>query len=82
MKRKKLLKSLSELLDREGRKKRTHQAELQELLNQLEEKEVRLEEKMRMEKNPHKQDRLSKELEIVRAQRAKGLEVLETLEVS
>ena len=35
MKRKKILKSLAELLDAEGRKQRKHRAELKEVLKQL-----------------------------------------------
>ena len=80
MKKNELLKSLVELLDREGRKKRRHQAELQELLKQLKQKEVRLRKKVRMEKDKRNQKRLSKELDIVRAQHAKGLETLQNLE--
>lgn len=80
MKRKKLLKVLTGLLNREGWKKRKHQAELQELLKQLKEKEIRLKEKILLEKDKHKQKRLSKELDIVMAQYVKGLESLQKLE--
>lgn len=80
MKRKKLLKTLTEFLDGEGRKKRRHQAELRELLNKLKEKDTQLQEKMRTEKNKQKQERFGKELEIIRAQHAKGMETLRNLE--
>lgn len=82
MKRKKLLKALANLLDMEGRKKRKHSAELKELLEKLEVKEVQLEEKVLTEKDKRKQKRLRSELEIVKAQHAKGVETLLKLETS
>lgn len=82
MKRKKLLKALSDLLDTEGRKKRKHHAELKELLDKLQEKEAHLEKKVLDEKDRHKQKRLRRELEIVKAQHAKGMETLQDLETS
>ena len=82
MKRKKLLKSLAGLLDGEARKKRRHQAELRELLDKLKDKETQLQEKLRTEKNQHKQEHLGKQLEIVRAQHAKGMEALQDLDTS
>lgn len=82
MKQKELLKKLTDFLDGEGRKKRKHQAELRELLRQLKEKEAQLEEKRLAEGDKNKQKRLDKKLEIVKAQYAKGLETLESLESS
>ena len=82
MKRKKLLKMLTELMDREGRKKRKHAAELEELLKQLKEKQVLLEDKVEKEKDKHKRKRLAKELDIVKAQYAKGFEALQNLEMN
>lgn len=82
MKRKKLLATLTDLLGKEERRKRKHHAELNKLLKQLAEKEARLEEKLKTEKDKHKRKRLGKELEIVKAQHAKGLKTLESLELS
>ena len=82
MKRKKLLKALGELLDVEGRKRRRHQAELRALLKELEKKEAQLEKKVLREKDERKKKRLAKELAIVKAQYAKGVETMQTLEAS
>jgi len=80
MKRRKLLKTLADFLDQEGRKQRRHSAELSALLEKLKQKELELEEKMRVEKDEHKHKRFGKELEIVRAQHEKGVKTLQSLE--
>ncbi len=59
----------------------THTVELEELLKQLKEKQVLLEDKMEKEKDKHKRKRLGKELDIVKAQYAKGIEALQNLEM-
>ncbi len=82
MKRKKLLAALSDLLHKKQRRKRKHQAELKKLLRKLKKKEIQLEEKMLMEKEAQKRKRMEKELQIVRAQLAKGLETLQDLELT
>ncbi len=82
MKRKKLLKTLAALLDKEGRKQRKHRDGLEALLAKLKGKEIELEQKLRAEKDGRKQQRLSTELEIVRAQRTKGIETLQGLDES
>ena len=82
MKRKKLLETLTDLLGKEERRKRRHRAELKKLLKKLKEKEAQLEDKMLMEQGRQKRKRLSKELEIVKAQYAKGLKPLQSLETS
>lgn len=80
MKRKKLLKKLTDILGKKDRKMRKHRAELEELLHNLKDKEIRLEQKMEAEKDNHKRKRLSKEIEVVRAQYAKGTKTLHSLE--
>ena len=80
MKRKRLLKKLSELLDSKGRKQRKHRDELETLLKKLKRKEIELKERMRLEKDARKQKRQGKELKIVKAQYAKGGKTLQALE--
>lgn len=82
MKRKRLLKTLGDLLDMEGRKQRKHRDELKALLKKLKKKEVELKAKMQLEKNERKRKRLGKELEIIKAQRTKGVMTLRGLKVS
>jgi len=79
MKRKKLLEVLGRFLDKKKRKKRKHLDELETLLAKLDTKEVELKEKISTEKNKHKHERLSKELQIVDAQLAKGYKTLQKL---
>ncbi len=79
MKRKKLLKTLAAFLNGEGRQERQHRDDLETLLAKLKKKEVELEERLRAEKNARKKERLGKELEIVKAQHAKGAETLQEL---
>jgi hypothetical protein len=79
MKRKKLLKSLAKVLDMEGRNRRKHRDELKALLKRLKAKKVELEQKMALEKDERKRKRLSKEIEIIDAQRLKGLKALQDL---
>lgn len=80
MKRKKLLETLTDLLGKEERRKRRHQAELKKLLQKLRGKQAQLEEKMLVEQGRQKRKHLSKQLEIVKAQHAKGLKTLHSLE--
>ncbi|NNJ93417.1 MAG: hypothetical protein HKP57_01560 [Halobacteria archaeon] len=81
MKRKKLLNKLAEFLDMKGRKQRKHSHDLEVLLMKLTEKKADLEKKILLEKDGHKRKRLGKELEIVKAQYAKGEKALRELEV-
>jgi predicted nucleic acid-binding Zn-ribbon protein len=79
MKRTKLLKSLARVLDMDGRKQRKHRDELKDLLKELKKKKLELEQKMLHEKDERKLNRLGKELEIINAQRLKGLKALQEL---
>ncbi len=79
MKRKKLLNTLAKLLDMDGRKQRKHRDELKALLKKLKAKKSELEKKMLLEKDERKSKRLGKELEIIKAQREKGLKALQEL---
>ncbi len=81
MKRNKLLKTLAEFFDKEEQKKQKHHDELEKLLHELKEKEAKLEVKLREEKNEQKRKRLDEELKIVKAQHAKGIKTLQSLEI-
>jgi hypothetical protein len=80
MKSKKLLEALGDLLDRKKSKKLRHLDELKTLLAKLEKKKAELQEKIPLEQNKHKLERLSKELEVIKVQKAKGLKTLRQLE--
>ncbi len=80
MKRKKLLNKLAGFLDMKGRKQRKHHDDLEALLIKLKKKQADLEKKLLLQKDGHKQKRLNKELDIVKAQYAKGMKALQELE--
>jgi hypothetical protein len=80
MKSKKLLAALGDLLDRKKSKKLKHLDELRALLLKLEKRKAALQEKIPLEQNKHKLERLRKELEVVQVQQAKGLQTLQKLE--
>ena len=79
MKRKKLLNKLAGFLDMEEHRQRKHREELKVLLKKLKKKKVELEDKMKSENDNRKRKRLCKELDIVKAQREKGLRALQDL---
>lgn len=80
MKSKKLLADLRDLLDRKKSKRLKHLDELKTLLAKLDKKKLTLQEKIPLEKDKHKLERLRKELEVIRVQQAKGLKTLRKLE--
>lgn len=80
MKSKKLLATLSDLLDRKKSKKLKHLGELKELLAKLENKKLKLQEKIPVEKNKHKLERFTKELNVITVQQAKGMKTVRKLE--
>jgi hypothetical protein len=66
--------------NRKRAKKLRHLDELRTLLAKLEKKKAELQEKIPLEQNKHKLERLSKELEVIQVQQAKGLKTLQKLE--
>ena len=80
MKRKKLLQELAGWFDMKDRKRRDHEQELETLLQKLKKKEEQLEAKMFREKGERRRKRLKKEIDIIRAQHPKGLDILTNLE--
>lgn len=80
MTKKKLLKKLQKLFDAEARKKHIRKSEIKKILKQLKEKERKLAAKLEKTEDPEKQDLLRQDLNIIYAQRKKGIKVLEELE--
>ena len=80
MKSKKLLAALRDLLDRKKSKRLKHLDELKALLAKLEKKKLKLQERIPLEKNKHKLERLRKELEIIKVQQEKGVKTVQKLE--
>ena len=76
----KLLKDLTDYLDKGERKKKAHCERIDELLAKLEEKEAKLTKKLEKEKDTVKRKRLNTELKIVVVQRKKGAQRREELD--
>ena len=76
----KLLKDLTDYLDKGERKKKAHCERIDELLAKLEEKEAKLTKKLEKEKDTIKRKRLKTELKIVAVQRKKGVQRREELD--
>lgn len=73
---KKLLNKLNDMLDPAVEKRKKHRKKLKSILKDLKEKETALKEKLADTEDSRKLDRLQKELDIVHAQRMKGIEAL------
>jgi hypothetical protein len=80
MSKKKILKKLQKFFDAEVRKKHKCKCAIRKILKQLKEKERKLAEKLEKTEDPEKQTLLRQELDIIYAQRRKGIKALEELE--
>jgi hypothetical protein len=76
MKKKKLLKKLQDYFDMDERRKIAHQGDLVEILKKLKEKERKIFLQFEKENDPVRKKSLKKELDIIYAQRKKGIKLL------
>ncbi len=79
MKLNKLMKKLQEFLDADSRKRKDHRKDMKVLLRKLKEKEKNLAAKTVGEFEEEKLERLHKEIDMVHAQRKKGISALKGL---
>ena len=70
---------LTDFFDLEQRKQAKHRTQLKEILKKLRVKEKKLNRKVEREQDPQKKARLLKELDVVHAQRHKGIKTLKAL---
>ena len=82
MKRKKLLKKLTDYFDMDARKLCQRRNKMKELLRQLRKKERELQIKHDKEDDAEKRERLKKHLAIIHAQRIKGIKALKEMTCS
>ena len=73
-----LLDKLGDMLQPDASSKKHYRKKLKALLKDLKQKELQLQEKLEASEDEHKRKRLMKELDIVHAQRKKGIEALES----
>ncbi|AHE98019.1 hypothetical protein [Thioalkalivibrio paradoxus] len=74
MKTRKLLERLGRFLDKDRAEQHAELESIQEILQKLEKKEARLRGKLEEESDPDEQQEITTKLEVVHAQRLKGLE--------
>ena len=79
MKLKKLIGELQEFLDADIRKRNKHRDDMKKLLHKIKTKEKNLAAKALTEFNEEKLERLRKEIDMVHAQRKKGISALKGL---
>ena len=79
MKLNKMIKELQEFLDADLRKRNKHRDDMKELLHKIKAKERRLAAKALTEFDEEKLERLRKEINMVHAQRKKGITALKEL---
>ena len=79
MTKKKLLIKLQEIFDLKEGRKQAHKDELKRILKKLKIKERKIELKLKKELDSEKKIKLQKELDIIYAQRKKGVNLLRVL---
>ena len=79
MKLNKMIKELQEFLDADLRKRNRHRDDMKELLHKIKAKEKRLAAKALTEFDEEKLEQLRKEIDMVHAQRKKGITALKDL---
>ena len=79
MKLHKMIKELQEFLDADLRKRKRHRDDMKELLHKIKAKEKRLAAKALTEFDEEKLEQLRKEIDMVHAQRKKGITALKEL---
>ncbi|MET0106161.1 MAG: hypothetical protein ABW072_13615 [Sedimenticola sp.] len=82
MKTPKLIKRVNEYLDASKNKQREQKESIKEILKKLKKKERALKEKLGKEKSAKNKKRLQQDLDIIFAQRKKGLKALKKLKKS
>lgn len=80
MKLKKQIRKLQDLLNAEAREKLKHRDDLRTLLKKMKKKELSLSERMEIEIDQEKRDRLIKDIDTLHAQRKKGVMALKALD--
>jgi len=79
MKHKKLLDTLKKFFDSGTRKREKQKSDIKDILKKLKKKERKLKKKLNTEKNINKQKRLKQEINVIYAQRKKGIKLIKEL---
>jgi predicted nucleic acid-binding Zn-ribbon protein len=79
MKQKKLLEKLMAFFDADAKSRKKQKSDIKIILKKLKKKERKLKEKLDSEKNVDMKKRLQQEIDIVYAQRKKGIKVIKDI---
>jgi len=79
MKQKKLLDKLKRFFDSDVREREKQKSDIKDILKKLKKKERKLKEKLDAENNPEKRNHLQQEIDIIYAQRNKGIKLIKEL---
>lgn len=76
MKQKKLLDKLKTFFDSDERERKKQKSDIKDILKKLKKKERKLKEKLDDEKNAEKRNHIQQEIDIIYAQRKKGIKLI------
>ena len=79
MSKKKLLEKLQEFFDADQQEKVKHTKEIKKILKKLKEKERKIQKKLELSDDVDKAVELQKELDIIYAQRMKGIKIIKEI---
>lgn len=79
MKQKKLLEKLKNFFDADERERQEQKANIKEILRKLKKKERKLKQKLEEEKKEEKRMRIQQDIDVIYAQRNKGINLLKEL---
>ena len=76
MKQKKLIEKLKIFFNLDARKRKKQQSDIKDILKKLKKRERELKERLANEKNTEKRNRIQQKIDIVYAQRKKGIKLI------
>jgi len=76
MKQKKLLEKLKTFFDSDARERKKQKSDVKDILKKLKKRERNLKEKLESEDNVDKRNRIQKKIDVVYAQRKKGIKLI------
>ena len=79
MKQKKLLDKLKTFFDADAREREKQKSDIKDILKKLKKKERKLKGKLDAEKNADKRKRFQQEIDVIYAQRTKGIKLIKEL---
>ncbi len=79
MKQEKLLDKLKTFFDADAREREKQKSDIKDILKKLKKKERKLKEKLDTERNTNKRKRFQQEIDVIYAQRNKGIKLIKEL---